>query len=285
MTLLIKTNEELRHYIANVIHELQTEKTLYDKIIPFLEQAQREVERRFIGSMTLNEDEHEAACSLIAIKAFYQAIPSLDLVLTPNGFGVVSSNNMAPASKERVERLRASLLEAYDGWAVNLISVLRLNEEWLASDVAEPYSRTLLWNIDEANFIRKEDESLFDAYMRIQPLAVNFEQVVETDFLGPSLMARLHNCFFNPGADSEAKQLAVIVAQVKDAEKRWIGIHHRDRSLSCPRGHEIWHLIQRIVLRLHEYPELYTIWKQEMGDIFSVDTEDTFPSKNGGCWL
>ena len=41
--------------------------------------------------------------------AAYNALPTLDLVATPNGFGVVSNQNIAPASKERVAALRESL--------------------------------------------------------------------------------------------------------------------------------------------------------------------------------
>lgn len=41
--------------------------------------------------------------------AAYNALPTLDLVATPNGFGVVSNQNIAPASKERVAGFRESL--------------------------------------------------------------------------------------------------------------------------------------------------------------------------------
>lgn len=41
--------------------------------------------------------------------AAYNALPTLDLVATPNGFGVVSNQNIAPASKERVATFRESL--------------------------------------------------------------------------------------------------------------------------------------------------------------------------------
>ena len=37
------------------------------------------------------------------------AIPSLDLVLTTNGFGIVSNQNVVPASRERVDALISSL--------------------------------------------------------------------------------------------------------------------------------------------------------------------------------
>lgn len=42
-------------------------------------------------------------------RAAHIAIPHLDLVLTPTGFGIVSNQSTAPASRERVESLRESL--------------------------------------------------------------------------------------------------------------------------------------------------------------------------------
>lgn len=39
-------------------------------------------------------------------RAMFLAIPSLDLVLTPNGFGVIQSHDLIPAIPERVNRLR-----------------------------------------------------------------------------------------------------------------------------------------------------------------------------------
>ena len=51
---------------------------------------------------------------IVAFDAFRNAIPHLDLILTPNGFGIVNNSSIAPASKERVERLIASLLSNRD---------------------------------------------------------------------------------------------------------------------------------------------------------------------------
>ena len=43
--------------------------------------------------------------NLIAFQLYKDAIPFVDLIQTNNGFGIVSGTNIAPASKERVERL------------------------------------------------------------------------------------------------------------------------------------------------------------------------------------
>lgn len=45
----------------------------------------------------------------VVLRAAYLAVPHLDLVLTPTGFGIVSNQNTAPASRERVDALREEL--------------------------------------------------------------------------------------------------------------------------------------------------------------------------------
>lgn len=55
--------------------------------------------------------DHVAASLVTAIclRAAYDAVPQMDLVLTPTGFGIVNNQNTAPASRERVDALRLQL--------------------------------------------------------------------------------------------------------------------------------------------------------------------------------
>lgn len=55
--------------------------------------------------------DHIAAtlATAICLRAAYDAVPQMDLVLTPTGFGIVSNQNTAPASRERVDALRLQL--------------------------------------------------------------------------------------------------------------------------------------------------------------------------------
>lgn len=61
---------------------------------------------------------------IIAHRAFYEGIPYLDIVLTANGFAVVSNNNVAPASKERVQKLRTGSLALSDKFTEVLFDYL-----------------------------------------------------------------------------------------------------------------------------------------------------------------
>lgn len=85
------------------------------------------------------------ALRYVCNKAFYQAIPSLDLVLTPTGFGIVSNQNVAPASAERVAALRKSLADSGDDAFDALIAMLRGDERWCELPVAEEVFSSFFW--------------------------------------------------------------------------------------------------------------------------------------------
>lgn len=90
--------------------------TQFAAIEPFLQQAENKVTEMLLGNDLFQyieaiEPENNIALlasRLICYTGYKDAIPFVDLIQTPNGFGVVSNNNVAPASKERVERLLAS---------------------------------------------------------------------------------------------------------------------------------------------------------------------------------
>lgn len=85
--------------------------------------------------------------------ALYDAIPQLDLVLTNNGFGIVSTSQVAPASQERVERLRRSCELKRDKCFDVLLTALpnnSLTKDLLVEDQAF-YRRTesLIWTMED----------------------------------------------------------------------------------------------------------------------------------------
>lgn len=84
---------------------------LLQKIVNLLENAAEATTVQQLEDLEASHTTRILACQIAAYDAFHRAIPHLDVILTPNGFGIVSNSNIAPASKERVERLMASLLE------------------------------------------------------------------------------------------------------------------------------------------------------------------------------
>jgi len=136
---LINDDNTLRAFAPNVLATVQGEPTLFEKVEPFLQQAEQWLIDNVTGDI-LDELESLAlrwAKTATAHCAMADALPALDVVLTPNGFGVVNNNNVAPASKERTQALVASYRLSAMVAVSKLIRALASYSSWIDS---EPYN-------------------------------------------------------------------------------------------------------------------------------------------------
>lgn len=76
-------------------------------IAPHLDDTLQSINRVLLGDMADKLDTvpglEAAVIKLVCLRTYQEQIPQLDLVLTPTGFGVVSNQNLAPASADRVK--------------------------------------------------------------------------------------------------------------------------------------------------------------------------------------
>lgn len=91
---------------------------VYDMIAPHLEDTLQSINVELLGSMADKLDTvpglEQAVIKLVCLRTYAEQIPELDLVLTPTGFGIVSNQNLAPASADRVKNLLQKVTNAYD---------------------------------------------------------------------------------------------------------------------------------------------------------------------------
>lgn len=102
---------------------------LFEKMQSYLRNANRWVRMRFVGVKLydyydeLDDIAKDGLCQLVALRAFHEAIPYIDLTLTSTGFGIVNNSQVAPASKERVNRLREQVAVSAEEVMDYLLSV------------------------------------------------------------------------------------------------------------------------------------------------------------------
>ena len=87
----------------------------------------------------------EEVRSVCILRAFLSQIRSRDLILTDTGFGIVSSQNIAPASQARVDALKVELEQNADSHLERLILLLRGLVGWGSTEQAAMCIPTLLW--------------------------------------------------------------------------------------------------------------------------------------------
>jgi hypothetical protein len=108
-------------------------------LLPFMEESELWMQDNLLGAdlFVLIAGLEETALikrhvqTAVCLKAYETAIPFLDLVQTPNGFGVVNNTNQAPASRERVERLLDSVARRLTTVPDSVINQIRADGDLL----------------------------------------------------------------------------------------------------------------------------------------------------------
>ena len=195
---LITTDDQLRLLIPNVLATVEGEPTLIEKLYPYLETAELWAIDTFIPEAIFNEI--AAADSfgpnerfryplekLVACHAYMTAIPSLDLVLTPNGFGIVSNQNVVPASRERVDALITSLESQRDAAIEALILRLSSRSDWRESPQGQYFTATMFpfLNLCRRLAIR---EHIWDCYQKLHDRLIKIESVLADTYFSHEQM-------------------------------------------------------------------------------------------------
>ena len=195
---LITTDEQLRLLIPNVLATTEGEPTLIEKLYPYLETAAQWAIDTFVpeaifdeiaadDSFGPNERFRYPLEKLVACQAYMTAIPSLDLVLTPNGFGIVSNQNIVPASRERVDALMNSLESQRDSAIEALILRLSSRTDWQQSAQGKYFGATMfpLLNLCRRLAIR---EHIWDSYQQLHERLIKIENVLADTYFSQEQM-------------------------------------------------------------------------------------------------
>ena len=198
--LVIEGNSALRQCIPNTMASAAGEPTLYLKLYPYLEQAEQWLVDNITGQEVLNviatmkdiDTPRYLAAKVITCHALSLAVPSLDLVLTANGFGIVNTGNIAPASKDRVERLMASLVDGRDANLGSLLFRLHGFSGWVDTPQAAFFGSTLFPDFSICRkLLIKTDH--WNNYCSLRSKLIAIENDLAEKFFSQELMASLRS--------------------------------------------------------------------------------------------
>lgn len=198
---LITTEAQLRAHIPNIIATVKGETPFIERLAHFLDLAEDWVKNTFTSESTFNTicgytDSNPLkiiTARLVVADALRRAIPSLDIVLTPNGFGVVSTQNLAPASKPRVDRLVGSMLSHRDDCIASLLPELVGASKWLSSSQADFFGATLFPDLAIVDSVGNVQGCRWEKYLELRPKVINLEASLAEEWLSPELMSALRS--------------------------------------------------------------------------------------------
>ena len=196
---LITTDEQLRLLLPNVLATAEGEPTLIEKLYPFLETAEQWAIDNFLPDAIFNEIAADSDPygpgerlrfpleKLVACHAYMTAIPSLDLVLTPNGFGIVSNQTIAPASRERVSALILSIESQRDAAIEALVLRLSSNQAWQQSAPCKYFSATLFPSLQLCHRLAIRDH-IWESYQQLHARLIRIETVLAETYFSHAQM-------------------------------------------------------------------------------------------------
>lgn len=194
----VKTQSDLSQVFRNEVVIVEGESTLFDKIKLELEASEDWLINEIVGEATARELEAATpifnyCITIAACDALRRAIPSLDLVLTPNGFGIVQNNNVVPASKERVERLIESCVIRRDFVIERLYKRLSKLDTWQSSKQRNNWASSPLqsFGLVDSWLKRKEYISNYDALKAMRKEATPFVAKLAERYISREVMQRI----------------------------------------------------------------------------------------------
>ena len=193
---LIHTNDQLYSLLPNIMTVVKGERPVIDKIVPFIDASEKWLIDNFCPKEIFDDiadrpDPSTAKVTMariVAFDAFRSAIPHLDIILTPNGFGIVNNSNIAPASKERVERLINSLLDKRDNEIESLLSMLPKETGWTSSDQGRFFASTMFPNIDVTTRLPKVTCGRWEQYLTVRETLQVMEDFFARQYLSKPLL-------------------------------------------------------------------------------------------------
>lgn len=226
--MIIQNDTELRRFIPNTLVTVEGEATLFDKMQPDLHLSELWL-TNLLGDLaslmpTSNNDPQSPAepsinpsnqdatvppspaepipirellLKILATDAFLRTLPSLDLILTPNGFGIVSNSTIAPASKDRIDRLIVALENSRDFALDQALNRLLKSETWRATEPAQFFLQTLF----QTPFALPAEVRQIHAWQTFQdthPQLVAIEAELADKFISQEVYQRLRTDCENP---------------------------------------------------------------------------------------
>ena len=262
---IIKDNDQLLAYIPNVVTAVEGEDSLFTKLTPYLTVTESWLYRKVCKAVaihTSSEAEDLARC-IVATEAFRMAVPSLNLILTANGFGIVSNSTVAPASKDRTDSLQATLVELRDS-AIEQLALL-------VDGKCTQFSGTVFRGYD-AQRMQGRTARLFELFTEQRSAIFRLQATLAEEVLSDEVLHQMTDQTYHDESELDpgygvlfAYVPGILVKQLKDE----------------PSGEDI----RKVVHHLRTHPEYFPNWAESHAAKHWQDYTYKNDKKRGGIWL
>jgi hypothetical protein len=133
------------------------------------------------STISSQTDELQTAVKrLMCVTAFLYRLDTNDIAITNTGFGVVNSQNVAPASQFRIDALRGELENDYDNACDLLVELLTHTDNWSSTNQAYRVISNFCYNKSLFSPFGSNSRPLsHDVYQKLKSSAEGFSAIVQ----------------------------------------------------------------------------------------------------------
>lgn len=210
---LITSDQQIKNFLPNLVVTAKGSPSWLEKLTPFIENAIAWLESYIVEISMLKEDiDLHMARKAVVFMAWADAAPQLDLVATPNGFGIVSTDTIAPASAQRVEAAIKSARTAADRTICMLISRLKNNFGWKYTEYAENF-KNVFGDPDLYATYCEVSDNIVKSYFDSLPLIAYVETEMAKNWFSAEVVNIWSSCVFNSNFESRLQQKRISIAR------------------------------------------------------------------------
>lgn len=193
------TEEEFVSFLPNILPIAGNEVRLLEKIDTYITAAENYAINNFTGEEVFDDIckqpvetyLHSLLSREVLSHALYNAIPAINIVVTPNGLATVGTQTLVAASHARVEALMKSMLVMRDECIPLLIDELSKNSEWRTSEMGAYFRDTLFPDFEAVSILDIPMGERWEKFQAIRPQIMQIEFRIAQEWMSEPLMCLL----------------------------------------------------------------------------------------------
>lgn len=270
--MIINDETKLRAYLPNIVAPGEGESSLYDKLSSYIQDAELWALNEFIGDCDYSTSEvkdkiAQSLSTIIVNEALRSGAPSLDLVLTQDGFGIIESQSRKMASKDRVDRLITSFTSNRDNAIFRLMDYLNKVSGWIDSSAASKFN-DVFFKVDWIKHLTPVD--MYDTYLSLYPRISEFCGIIADNYLSREYLESLCRSLYS--------QVTLIDCRIMRELKTIIIQSLKQNMLNVPR---LESLVNYIRINESDYP----LWSNSIVASYYNPVKYENKQENHGYWL
>lgn len=195
---LVIDDKQITGLVPNIVAPVKGERSLIEKLAMYIDASEKWLIDRICSEAVFDRITdyqcghlHAVAVRAVVADTMLNALPVLDVVMTPNGFAVVGTQNLTPASRPRMDAVMHTMSVMRDEAISELLQELYQMSDWIGSEQGKWFGATLCPDFDITNMVVSGEGSRWERYQQLRSELITIEARLAEEWMSEEQMDAL----------------------------------------------------------------------------------------------